>query len=77
MIRPREGDFCYSKDELRQMQDDISYFSDLGVFGVVFGVLNENNSIDEQNSNNSLDSIKNNDLIAIHYKVSLFEIFGI
>ena len=45
MIRPREGDFCYSSDELRQMHDDISYFSNLGVFGVVFGVLNQNNSM--------------------------------
>ena len=51
MIRPREGDFCYNSDELRQMHDDISYFSNLGVFGVVFGVLNQNNSIDVQTVN--------------------------
>ena len=56
MIRPREGDFCYSSDELRQMHNDISYFSNLGVFGVVFGVLNQNNSIDVQTVNFLVES---------------------
>ncbi len=51
MIRPREGDFCYNSDEIRQMRDDISYFSNLGVFGVVFGVLEQDKSVDVQSVN--------------------------
>jgi len=46
MIRPRDGDFCYNSSEIRQMSDDISYFSKQGVFGVVFGVLDADNLID-------------------------------
>jgi len=42
MIRPRSGDFCYSKDELTQMKNSIELCKKLGVEGVVFGVLNKN-----------------------------------
>ena len=51
MIRPRDGDFCYNSNEIRQMRDNICYFGNLGVFGVVFGVLNKNNLIDVQTVN--------------------------
>ena len=51
MIRPREGDFCYNSSEISQMCDDIRYFSNLGVFGVVFGVLDQDNSVDVQSVN--------------------------
>lgn len=51
MIRPRDGDFCYNSDEIRQMRDDISYFNNLGVFGVVFGVLGQDKSVDVQSVN--------------------------
>ncbi|MGL5122726.1 MAG: copper homeostasis protein CutC [Fusobacteriaceae bacterium] len=46
MIRPRSGNFCYSKAELDIMKDDIIQCKKLGVKGVVFGVLNNNNKID-------------------------------
>ena len=39
MIRPRFGDFCYSDFELEVMEAEIKSAKNLGVNGVVFGVL--------------------------------------
>lgn len=39
MIRPRGGDFCYSKNELAQMKSEIERFKTINVKGFVFGVL--------------------------------------
>lgn len=46
MIRPRGGDFIYSEDEIDIMKNDILLCKDLGVKGVVFGVLTHENRID-------------------------------
>ena len=46
MIRPKAGDFCYNRQEIKEMFDDIAYFKSLGVYGVVLGVLNDNNTVD-------------------------------
>ncbi|NJK95287.1 MAG: copper homeostasis protein CutC [Bacteroidales bacterium] len=46
MIRPRGGDFCYSEKEFEIMQEDIRVCKELGVQGVVFGILTSNNQID-------------------------------
>ena len=46
MIRPKAGDFCYDRHEIKQMFDDIAYFRSLDVHGVVLGVLNDNNTVD-------------------------------
>lgn len=46
MIRPRGGDFCYSTDELEIMRHDIEICRQLGVYGVVFGLLNADQTID-------------------------------
>ena len=45
MVRPRKGDFCYTDKEIKQMHRDILDFKSLGVFGVVFGVLKYDNSV--------------------------------
>jgi len=42
MIRPRGGDFTYSKEEIEIMKQDINICKQIGVDGVVFGVLKEN-----------------------------------
>ena len=47
MIRPRSGNFDYSEDEIKLMENDIAYCKRLGVDGVVFGVLNKDYSINE------------------------------
>ena len=46
MIRPRGGDFCYSPEEYDIMRQDIQICRELGVVGVVFGLLNPDNTID-------------------------------
>lgn len=50
MIRPRGGNFVYSEAEFQQMKSDIVNIKQLDVNGFVFGILNEDNTINiEQN----------------------------
>ncbi|RIA10020.1 copper homeostasis protein [Flavobacteriaceae bacterium MAR_2010_72] len=46
LIRPRSGNFTYTKDEFDIMKHDIQLCKDLGCDGIVSGVLKENNTID-------------------------------
>jgi copper homeostasis protein len=46
LIRPREGDFCYSDDELEIMRNDIRAVKQFGMDGIVLGILNENGGVD-------------------------------
>lgn len=48
LIRPREGDFFYGKDEVLCMQRDIHVAKRLGANGVVIGALKPDGSIDEE-----------------------------
>lgn len=47
MIRPRGGNFCYSKDEIDIMKMDIDICKSAGVKGIVFGCLTSDGRIDE------------------------------
>lgn len=47
MLRPREGGFCYSAEEFRQMVLDLKFGLAAGVDGFVFGCLNRDGTIDE------------------------------
>ena len=46
LIRPRFGDFCYSKYEMEIMKSQIRALKEAGVEGVVIGVLDENGNLD-------------------------------
>ncbi len=46
LIRPREGDFCYSEIELGIMLDDIRYSREAGAAGVVVGALTRDGQLD-------------------------------
>ena len=46
MIRPKAGSFCYTKEEIIQMKNEITDAFHLNAKGVVFGLLNSNNQID-------------------------------
>ena len=46
LIRPREGDFVYSEDEVLCMQRDIRFARQAGANGVVIGALKSDGSID-------------------------------
>jgi len=48
MIRPREGDFCYSEKEFEAMLLDIAAAKMVGMEGVVAGVLNPDGTVDEK-----------------------------
>ena len=45
LIRPRDGDFVYSQNELSKMLSDIQFCKKIGCDGVVIGALNKNGSI--------------------------------
>ena len=45
MIRPRGGNFVYSDTELEVMREDIKTCKNIGVDGVVFGVLDEEGNV--------------------------------
>ena len=50
MIRPRGGDFCYSDQEFEQMKSEIIMIKNFRIDGFVFGILNEDKTINiEQN----------------------------
>lgn len=55
MIRPRAGDFCYSDLEFEIMQEDIRICKELGVQGIVFGILTENKTIDVERTQKLVD----------------------
>ncbi|WP_153447659.1 copper homeostasis protein CutC [Vibrio algicola] len=46
MIRPRQGDFLYSQQDLEIMLDDIASAKQAGLDGVVFGVLTAQGDVD-------------------------------
>lgn len=48
MVRPRGGNFVFTKLEIEMMRQDIAHFKQLGTDGVVFGCLNESGWIDEE-----------------------------
>jgi copper homeostasis protein len=48
LIRPRDGDFAYSKKELETMLSDIEFCKKLGCSGIVSGILTSENTIDEK-----------------------------
>lgn len=47
LIRPREGNFCYTDAELAIMLDDIRLCREAGADGVVIGALDANNRLDQ------------------------------
>ncbi|SFC78270.1 copper homeostasis protein [Bacillus sp. 491mf] len=48
MIRPHAKSFVYFNEEIELMREDIRVAKELGAAGVVLGVLNEKNEIDEE-----------------------------
>jgi copper homeostasis protein len=62
LVRPRGGNFIYTKEEIEIMQNDIVHFKQLGTDGVVIGSLNESGLIDEESMLQLLDSAKGLDI---------------
>src|SRR5690625_1797151 len=47
MVRPRAGGFCYTDSEMRVMEHDVRVMLDNGADGIVFGILNEDGTVDK------------------------------
>ncbi|NMS91013.1 copper homeostasis protein CutC [Clostridioides difficile] len=62
MIRHHAKSFTYSEEDIIIMQKDISIIKDIGANGVVFGMLDKNNNIDEKNLNILLKGCDNIDV---------------
>ncbi|MGB1269609.1 MAG: copper homeostasis protein CutC [Flavobacteriaceae bacterium] len=58
LIRPRGGDFIYSDLEFEVMKEDIISCKKLGVNGIVSGVLNNDNTIDINRTNELIELSK-------------------
>ncbi|SDC38785.1 copper homeostasis protein [Terribacillus halophilus] len=48
MVRPRGGDFVFSKEEVDMMKRDLVHLKELGTDGVVLGCLTDTGWIDEE-----------------------------
>ncbi|MBE7121218.1 copper homeostasis protein CutC [Bacillus cereus] len=48
MIRPHAKSFTYTEEEIEMMKEDIVVAQNLGAAGVVLGVLNEQNEVEEE-----------------------------
>jgi copper homeostasis protein len=48
MIRPRAGGFCYTQAEMAVMLNDAKLAVEHGADGLVFGILNQNGSVDTE-----------------------------
>ena len=55
LIRPRFGDFLYSKEELEQMCEEIQTVRDLGANGVVIGALTPDGDLDMESMRRMMD----------------------
>ena len=62
LIRPRSGNFTYSKEEFEIMKEDILLFRKLGVSGIVSGILADNNRV--------IDYGRTQELVAISDQMS-------
>ena len=58
MIRPRGGNFVYSEPEFQQMKSEIETIKKLNVNGFVFGILNEDNTINIEQNNALIELTK-------------------
>jgi len=55
MVRPREGDFCYSELEFEAMKSDIRHAKQLDADGVVLGILRPEGRIDRERNKKLID----------------------
>lgn len=58
LVRPRSGDFTFSDDEFEIIKEDILICKELGVAGIVSGVLHTNNTIDYERTQKLIELSK-------------------
>src|SRR5690349_15327858 len=55
MVRPRPGNFIYTDPEFQKMKEEIIESRKLGANGIVFGILDSQNSIDKNKCSELVD----------------------
>ncbi|WP_172919098.1 copper homeostasis protein CutC [Capnocytophaga canis] len=63
LIRPRSGNFTYTDEEFDVMLRDITFCRELGCKGVVTGVLNTDNTIDKERTQQLIEATGDIDFI--------------
>ena len=58
MIRPRGGEFCFSREEFGQMRQEIRWAQTEGVHGIVLGILKCNREIDVERTAELVEAAK-------------------
>jgi copper homeostasis protein len=58
LIRPRSGDFTYSKDEFEIMKQNILFCKELGCAGIVSGILQKDQTIDQERTKELIELAK-------------------
>lgn len=59
LIRPRFGDFLYSKYEIEIIKNEIRMFREMGVDGIVVGILTKEGEIDLENMKSFISEAQN------------------
>lgn len=68
MVRCRGGNFCYSKEEYEVMRKDAKMLLENGADGIVFGFLNEDRTINIEESRKMVELIKSYNRQAVFHK---------
>lgn len=58
LIRPRGGDFLYTEEEIQEMITDIQICKELGMDGVVIGILNADGTVDKDNTKRLIEAAR-------------------
>lgn len=59
LIRPRFGDFLYSRHEIKIIKNEIKMFREMGADGIVAGILTKEGEIDLENMENFVSESQN------------------
>ena len=68
MIRPKEGNFVYSNEEIELMLEDISILAEVGVKGVVFGCLTHDRQINIQQNISLVEAARKYELATTFHR---------
>lgn len=58
LIRPRGGDFLYTEEEIQEMIADIQVCKEIGMDGVVIGMLHNDGTVDRNNTKRLIDAAR-------------------
>lgn len=68
MVRPRGGGFCYSEDEKALMFEEAKDLLEAGADGIAFGFLNDDFTVDEENTKKMADLIHEYEKEAVYHR---------